>query len=49
MTLQEFKSEAQRRGNYYDNSANAAEHWAKSWGLLITVCCGITRVIPSAI
>ena len=33
MTLQEFKSEAQRRGNYYDNSANAAEHWAKSWGL----------------
>lgn len=34
MTLQEFKREAQRRGNYYDNSANAAEHWAKSWGLL---------------
>lgn len=33
MTLQEFKREAQRRGNYYDNSANAAEHWAKSWGL----------------
>lgn len=33
MTLQEFKSEAQRRGNYYDNSANAAAHWAKSWGL----------------
>ena len=33
MTLQEFKREAQSRGNYYDNSANAAEHWAKSWGL----------------
>lgn len=33
MTLQEFKREAQRRGNYYDNSANAAAHWAKSWGL----------------
>lgn len=33
MTLQEFKSEAQRRGNYYDNSAKAAAHWAKSWGL----------------
>jgi hypothetical protein len=33
MTLQEFKCEAQRRGNYYDNSANAAEHWAKTWGL----------------
>ena len=29
MTLQEFKREAQRRGNYYDNSANAAEHWLK--------------------
>lgn len=33
MTLQDFKCEAQRRGNYYDNSANAAAHWAKSWGL----------------
>lgn len=33
MTLQEFNCEAQRRGNYYDNSANAAAHWAKSWGL----------------
>ena len=33
MTLQEFKSEAQRRGNYYDNSENAAVHFAKSWGL----------------
>jgi hypothetical protein len=33
MTLQEFKCEAQRRENYYDNSANAAAHWAKSWGL----------------
>lgn len=33
MTLQEFKREAQRRGNYYDNSANAAAHWGKSWGL----------------
>lgn len=33
MTLQEFKREAQRRGNYYDNSENAAAHWAKSWGL----------------
>lgn len=33
MTLQDFKCEAQRRGNYYDNSANAAEHWAKTWGL----------------
>ncbi len=26
MTLQKFKREAQRRGNYYDNSANAAAH-----------------------
>lgn len=33
MTLHEFKSEAQRRGNCYDNSANAAVHFAKSWGL----------------
>ena len=33
MTLLEFKREAQRRGNYYDNSANAAAHWTKSWGL----------------
>ena len=33
MTLLEFKSEAQRRGNYYDNSANASEYWVKSWGL----------------
>lgn len=33
MTLQEFKCEAQRRGHNYDNSANAAAHWAKSWGL----------------
>lgn len=33
MTLQEFNCEAQRRGNYYDNSAHAAEHWAKTWGL----------------
>ena len=33
MTLQEFKSEAERRGNCYDNSVNAAAHFAKSWGL----------------
>ena len=33
MTLQEFKREAQIRGHYYDNSANAAANWAKSWGL----------------
>ena len=33
MTLLEFKREAQRRGNYYDNSTNAAAHWDKSWGL----------------
>ena len=33
MTLQEFKREAERRGNCYDNSANAAAHFAKSWGL----------------
>ena len=33
MTLQEFKCETQRRGHNYDNSANAAAHWAKSWGL----------------
>lgn len=32
MTLQEFKREAQRRGNFYDNSANASENLAKSWG-----------------
>lgn len=33
MTLREFKTEAQERGNFYDNSASAANEWAKSWGL----------------
>lgn len=33
MTLKEFKTEAQQRGNYFDNSENAAHEWAKSWGL----------------
>lgn len=32
MTLQDFKCEAQRRGNYYDNSANAAAHWLNHGG-----------------
>lgn len=33
MTLRDFQTEAQERGNYYDNTASAGEEWAKSWGL----------------
>ena len=33
MTLNSFKNEAERRGNYYDNSEAAAKAWAASWGL----------------
>lgn len=33
MTLQEFKSMAQRYGKTYDNSKKAGEAWARSWGL----------------
>ncbi len=33
MTMQEFKQEAVRRGNYYDNSPKAAEAWSHCWGL----------------
>lgn len=33
MRLQDFKREAQRRGHFFDNSANAAQAWARSWGL----------------
>lgn len=33
MTIQEFKREAQRRGHFFDNSANAAKALARSWGM----------------
>lgn len=33
MTLQEFKSMAQRYGKTYDNTENAAKIWARSWGM----------------
>lgn len=32
MTLQEFKSMAQRYGKTYDNTEKAAEAWSRSWG-----------------
>lgn len=33
MTIQEFKQEATRRGNTYDNSSKASENWSRCWGL----------------
>lgn len=33
MTLNQFKAEATRRGNYEDNTANAMKYWATCWGL----------------
>ena len=33
MNLHQFKYEAERRGNFYDNSEAAGRAWAASWGL----------------
>ena len=33
MTLNSFKYEAEKRGNFYDNSESASKAWAASWGL----------------
>lgn len=33
MNLRDFQLEAQRRGHFFDNSASASDHWAKTWGL----------------
>lgn len=32
MTLNDFKREAELRGNFYDNSESAAKQWARTWG-----------------
>lgn len=33
MTLDNFKKEAEMRGNFYDNSESAGKQWSKTWGL----------------